>query len=182
MEELVTVASVDPSLGGSSAYHDPSAIVCLGLDKDGYLYVLDADIQRRTPDKIIDDTLELHLRRRTVLIGEESVQFQEFFKDRLTAVARERGIYPPVKGIRSTRDKRIRIQRLQPLVKNGTLRFARRQKTLLNQLRYYPLADHDDGPDALEMAVQMVEHLASPWELRFDKPRTTPEHLKKVFG
>ncbi len=182
VEKLITVAAVDPSLGGSSARHDPSAIVCLGLDSNGYLYVLDADIQNRTPDRIIEDTLEIHLRRRTVLIGVEAVQFQEFFKDRLAAVARERGIYPPVKGIKSTRDKKIRIQRLQPLVKNGTLRFAREQKTLLDQLRYYPLAGHDDGPDALEMAVQMVEHLAGPRDFRYDKPRTTSEHLKKVFG
>jgi len=182
VEKLVTVAAVDPSLGGASAHHDPSAIVCLGLDGSGYLYVLDADIQKRAPDEIIEDTLELYMRRRTTIIGVETVQFQEFFKDRLAAVARERGIYPPVRGIKSTRDKKLRIQRLQPLVKNGTLRFARRQKTLLDQLRFFPLADHDDGPDALEMAVQMVEHLTGPRDFRFDRPRISSEHLRKVFG
>jgi predicted phage terminase large subunit-like protein len=179
---LVAVAAVDPSLGGAGAHRDPSAIICLGLDNRGYLYVLDADIRNRAPDQIIEDTLELYLRRKTVLVGVETVQFQEFFKDRLAAVARERGIYPPVRGIRSTKDKKIRIQRLQPLVRNGTLRFAKRHKTLIDQLRYYPKAAHDDGPDALEMAVQMVEHLTSPRDLRFDMPRTTSEHLKKVFG
>ncbi|MBN2288866.1 MAG: phage terminase large subunit [Candidatus Glassbacteria bacterium] len=181
-ENLVAVAAVDPSLGGAGDHHDPSAIVCLGLDTQGYLYVLEADIQLRTPDRIIEDTLELYLRRRPVLIGVETVQFQEFFKDRLAAVARERGIYPPLRGIRSTRDKKLRIQRLQPLVRNGTLRFAARHRTLFDQLRYYPKAAHDDGPDALEMAVQMAEHLTSPRDFRFDKPRTTSEHLRKVFG
>ena len=50
--------------------------------------------------------------------------------------------------------KDIRIQALQPLIKNGTIRFQKNQRLLLEQLKYYPLADHDDGPDALEMAVR----------------------------
>ncbi len=46
-----------------------------------------------------------------------------------------------------------RIQRLQPLISSGALRFSRRQVTLLEQLRQFPMGAHDDGPDALEMAV-----------------------------
>ncbi|MEA2064480.1 MAG: phage terminase large subunit [Gemmatimonadota bacterium] len=182
LESMVTVAAVDPSLGGSSSHHDPSAIVCLGVDSCGTLYVLDADIEKRAPDKIIEDTLELYRQRKTAVIGVESVQFQEFFKDRLIAVARERGIYPAIKGIKSTSDKRIRIQRLQPLVKSGTLRFSRRHRTLLESLRYFPLAAHDDGPDALEMAVQMAERIISPGDFRFGGPRTSSKNLRKVFG
>jgi len=54
-----------------------------------------------------------------------------------------------------TSDKLGRIQSLQPLVKAGTIQFSRRHKTLLDQLRYFPKADHDDGPDALQMAVEV---------------------------
>ena len=43
-----------------------------------------------------------------------------------------------------------RIQRLQPLISSGALRFSRRQVTLLEQLRQFPMGAHDDGPDALE--------------------------------
>ena len=32
-------------------------------------------------------------------------------------------------------------------------------RLLVNQLREFPVADHDDGPDALEMAVRLLEHL-----------------------
>ena len=182
LERLTLVAAVDPSLGGKSRHHDPSAIVCLARDENGALYVLEADIQRRTPDAIIDDTLELYARRRPCVIGVETVQFQEFFKDILEKEAAKRGIYPPVRGLKQTKDKKLRIQRLQPLVKSGTLRFQKKHKTLLDELRFFPLAGHDDGPDALEMAVQLMETVAGPKQFHFDRPRTGKEHLKRVFG
>ncbi len=38
-------------------------------------------------------------------------------------------------------------------VSPGRIRFSRRHVALLEQLRQFPNAAHDDGPDALEMAV-----------------------------
>ena len=55
-----------------------------------------------------------------------------------------------------TSDKLGRIQSLEPLISSGVLRFSRRQRTLLDQLRQFPRAAHDDGPDALEMAVMVA--------------------------
>ncbi|MCB9854665.1 MAG: phage terminase large subunit [Phycisphaerales bacterium] len=63
------------------------------------------------------------------------------------------GPYLPVEPIVHTTDKIGRIQSLQPLVRSGTLKFSRRHTQLLEQLRLFPKAKHDDGPDALEMAV-----------------------------
>ncbi|MEA1996995.1 MAG: phage terminase large subunit, partial [Gemmatimonadota bacterium] len=179
---LTIVAAVDPSMGSGSAHGDPSAIVCLGRDPNGALYVLDADITLRPPDKIIEDTIELYLRRRPVAVGVETVQFQEFFRQCLEKEAAQLGVYPPVRGLTSTRDKKLRIQRLQPLIKSGTLRFRKRHKTLYDQLRFYPKADHDDGPDALEMAVRLIESFEGPDGFRFQGPRTRTEHLNRVFG
>ena len=179
---MIIVAAVDPSLGGSGDRGDPSAIVCLGVDENGIIFVLDADITRRNPDTIIEDTIELYQRRKPAAIGVETVQFQEFFREVLTRTARERGLYPPVQGIKSSAEKALRIQRLQPLVKNGTIRFRKRHHTLLEQLRYYPLAGHDDGPDALEMAVQMTEKVTRTGDLRFGGPLISGQHLKRIFG
>jgi predicted phage terminase large subunit-like protein len=181
-DKLLTVMAVDPSLGGAGRHDDPSAIVCLGRDDNGALYVLDAEIERRAPDRIIEDTLALCVRRHPASVGVETVQFQEFFRSALEERAHAGGLYPPVRGIKSVRDKTLRIQRLQPLVKNGTLRFQKRHRVLYDQLRFFPKGDHDDGPDALEMAVQMLENLAGTKPFRFDRPRTTNEHLNKVFG
>lgn len=46
--------------------------------------------------------------------------------------------------------KTCSIQTLQPDIKNKYIKFSRRHKLLLEQLQYFPMADHDDGPDALE--------------------------------
>ncbi|MHB8902409.1 MAG: hypothetical protein ACYC6Y_26920, partial [Thermoguttaceae bacterium] len=35
-------------------------------------------------------------------------------------------------------------------------------KILVDQLRAFPIADHDDGPDALEMATRLACELLAP--------------------
>jgi predicted phage terminase large subunit-like protein len=40
---------------------------------------------------------------------------------------------------------------LQPHMANGLIRLHPSQHTLIEQLRHFPKADHDDGPDALHM-------------------------------
>lgn len=178
------VTAVDPSLGKSGKHGDPSAIVSIGRGANGVLYVLDADIQRRPPDKIIEDCIELHQRRGLSALGVEAVQFQDFFKDILIKEASLRGQYPPTHAIQQTRDKVMRIQRLQPLVKSGRLRFQKKHKKLFEQLKYFPKADHDDGPDALEMAVQMIEKIGQSYGSVKGKrtQRQGGENLKRVFG
>ena len=46
----------------------------------------------------------------------------------------------------------FRIQTLQPDIKNKYIKFNPRHKLLLKQLEHFPMADHDDGQDALELA------------------------------
>lgn len=47
-------------------------------------------------------------------------------------------------------DKVMRIQTLQPDIENKYLKFNRDHKRLIEQLQFFPMAGHDDGPDALE--------------------------------
>ena len=148
----------DPSLG-RTASSDYSAIVTLAVDRNtGLSYVWDADIQRRHPDKIIADILEKErlLRRETgrgyALFGAETNQFQWFLKEQLARESARQGLYLPIQGVRSTEDKTMRVETLQPDVKNGYILFRRDQTLLLQQLSQFPLGAHDDGPDALEGA------------------------------
>ena len=48
-------------------------------------------------------------------------------------------------------DKLLRIETLQPYCAQQQIFLHHSQSTLIDQLRHFPLADHDDGPDALEM-------------------------------
>lgn len=51
-------------------------------------------------------------------------------------------------------DKDMAIESLQPHVANGLIVFNRNHKVLNQQLEYWPQADHNDGPDGLEMLWQ----------------------------
>lgn len=148
--------AVDPSMGGASRKADPSAILVGGVRKNGIIDILEADIRKRHPDAIMEDLFTLHERYKFDRIVIEEVQFQELFKDQVIAEGAKRGIYLPVEGVRPNSDKTLRISKLQPHIKNGLIRFRRNQTLLIEQLRYFPKADHDDGPDALEMLFSLI--------------------------
>lgn len=158
------VGACDPSLG-KTTLSDYSANIYLGRHKDGYLDVLVGDLARRHPDQIITDVLDsaTYLMRSCpkapiTAYGVESVQFQEYFRDQLNKQSQQKGVYLPVTNTENqTTKKDVRIQALQPLIKNGTIRFQKSQRLLLEQLKFYPLADHDDGPDCLAMAVRKAQ-------------------------
>ena len=149
---------IDPSLGKTKR-SDFSAIVTLAKHKgSGYMYVVDADIERRHPDRIIADVLakERWLRasfgRGYRKLGAETNQFQWFLKEELAKASAKAGLYLPIEEVQQTSDKVMRVQTLQPDVKNKYIKFNRRHKRLLEQLTQFPMGAHDDGPDALEGA------------------------------
>jgi phage terminase large subunit-like protein len=60
--------------------------------------------------------------------------------------------------------KVVRIRRLTPLLSQGRLRFkagSKGAKLLVEQLRDFPCGEHDDGPDALEVAWRLSCELLS---------------------
>lgn len=147
---------LDPSLGKSKK-SDFSAIITIARERrSGYMYVLDADIERRVPSAIIDAALgksvwlQKTYHKQYRLFGVEANQFQSFLKDQLASASAQRQIYMPVKEITQVSDKVMRIQTLQPDIENKYLKFNRDHKRLIEQLQFFPMAGHDDGPDALE--------------------------------
>ena len=149
---------IDPSLGKTKR-SDFSAIVTLAKHRSsGYMYVVDADIERRHPDRIIADVLAKERWLRASFghgyrkLGAETNQFQWFLKEELAKASAKAGLYLPIEEVQQTSDKVMRIQTLQPDVKNKYIKFNRRHKRLLEQLTQFPMGAHDDGPDALEGA------------------------------
>lgn len=149
---------IDPSLGKTKR-SDFSAIVTLARHRaSGYMYVVDADIERRHPDRIIADVLAKERWLRSSFghgyrkLGAETNQFQWFLKEELAKASAKAGLYLPIEEVQQTSDKVMRIQTLQPDVKNKYIKFNRRHKRLLEQLTQFPMGAHDDGPDALEGA------------------------------
>lgn len=161
-KDYLFFGAIDPSLGKNKK-SDTSAIVVLAKNiVNGYLYVVEASIERRTPDTIITDTIEMHKRlmkeykKGFCKLGVETVQFQSFFKDILTKECLKENLYLNIEEIKSTTNKVARIESLQPYIKNKYLKFNARHKNLLEQLEYFPFGRYDDGADALEMATKLA--------------------------
>ena len=150
--ELVYFGALDPSLGKAGASRDPSAILVGGYHREtGKLYVIEAQIKKRLPDLIIEDVIRMQKQYQCQRWFVETVQFQEFLKDELVKRSAQRGIPVPATATKPNTDKMLRIESLQPHMANGLILLHSSQATLISQLRHFPKADHDDGPDALEM-------------------------------
>ncbi|HUU18008.1 MAG TPA: phage terminase large subunit [Sedimentisphaerales bacterium] len=153
-------AACDPSLGKGKR-SDYSAIILVAKDKrDGVHYVIAADIARRTPDQTIEKIIEYCRIYPIARFAFEKKQFQEIMLDNLIKRAQLAGVRFNSRPINSKTNKQARIAGLEALVTQGLIVFSRRHQILLEQLRQFPLGKHDDGPDALEMAIQVARYKA----------------------
>jgi predicted phage terminase large subunit-like protein len=84
----------------------------------------------------------------------ETVQFQEFLRTSLMVEAAKAGVGLSAVPVIPNSDKNLRIERLQPPIAAGLIRLHSTQRTLIDQLQQWPNADHDDGPDCLDMLWQ----------------------------
>ncbi|EBR0461134.1 hypothetical protein DNX94_13610 [Salmonella enterica subsp. enterica serovar Abony] len=151
--DLVYFGAVDPSLGKhNSRGNDPSALLVGGWHRiKRVLKVVVADIRIRKPKKIITDVIALQRRYGCVAWAFESVQFQDFLRETLIEESLKAGIPVPARSVIPTTDKHGRIESLQPFMENERILIGRLLATLREQLEHFPMADHDDGPDALHM-------------------------------
>lgn len=150
--DWVFYGALDPSLGKFGAGRDPAAILVGGFNRtSGVLDVIEARIAKRLPDRIIEDVISMQARYGCVGWAVEAVQFQEFLRTEIVKRSAQRGTPVPARAVTPHADKALRIESLQPHMANGLIRLRPDQRTLIEQLRHWPKADHDDGPDALQM-------------------------------
>lgn len=150
--------ALDPSKGVDSKFGDYSAFVLLMVTADGMLYV-DADLAVRHTDEMVDTALEIQRSFESDCFGVESNQFQHLLAEQLERRSRQRGILLPLYTINNQVNKRVRIRRLTPYLAQQRVRFkgdSPGARLLVEQLRDFPHGDHDDGPDALEMALRLA--------------------------
>lgn len=154
------IVTMDPSKGRKKG--DPSAIVFLGLHQ-GTLWV-DADIALRPVPRLVEDTIAFSRRYEAGLVGIEANSFQELLAPEIDRCVKEMGLAPlPISLVNNQVNKQLRIGRLGPYLARHHFRFRPTPgcKLLVQQLRGFPFASHDDGPDALEMAVRSMNWLAN---------------------
>jgi len=149
------IGAIDPSLG-KNKMSDYTAFITLGRGDNGFIYVLDAVVERMTPDRIIELVLAKATEYNYTRVGIEVHAFQELLRSQLARESALRRIYLPIVDIRFSKDKVLRVSELIPLVKNHYLRFNREHRLLIEQLLGFPKLSKDDGPDALHQAATLI--------------------------
>lgn len=159
-------AAFDPSLGKKKVSGDYSCLVTLARDpKTGLLLVINIDIKRRSVDEQIEAILKKYEKYRWKMLGCETNGFQLVIADNLRKISKKYGYYIPIKELQNYTDKKMRIEGIIPLVKDGTIIFDSyaysvnsQYKTGVDQLIGFTGEDlHDDFPDSLEMCVRIVK-------------------------
>ena len=154
-EKLSFYIGCDPSLGKQGKRGDFSAILVVAKHADtGKIYVLIADIAKRTPESIVSTVIsyaQFYKKIKKVFI--ESNQFQELLVRDIEEKSYQEGVSFSVVRVNHSCDKIARIQSLEPGVNGGKILFAHSNRLLIDQLTHFPKGAHDDGPDALEMVV-----------------------------
>jgi predicted phage terminase large subunit-like protein len=153
----------DPALGVS----DYSAIVTL-LKYNNHWIVFHADLSHASQSKTIDKIVELHSFFHYNSFGIEANSIGKAKSDsdycNFELVLRERqtkeNVAVPYKLIWHTTPKLARIRSIESYYSNGQLQFIdtgnQEYPKLIEQLIQFPLASHDDGPDALAGAVSLL--------------------------
>jgi predicted phage terminase large subunit-like protein len=89
-------------------------------------------------------------------------QFQQLLVPLFKEEGQRLRVHLPIYGLNNQTNKQVRIRRLGTYLAQRQLRFKRHSPgtaLLVQQLRDFPVGDHDDGPDALEMAVRLMVDL-----------------------
>jgi len=150
------VVALDPSKGTDSKFGDYSAFVMM-MVSDGILWV-DADLAIRNTSIIAEQALEIQRTFQPDWFGIETNQFQELLASDILRRAAERRQLIPIYTMSNSVKKVVRIRRLTPYLSARQFRFkggSKGARLLVEQLRDFPNGDHDDGPDALEMAIRL---------------------------
>jgi predicted phage terminase large subunit-like protein len=159
---VVKTMALDPSKGSDARTSDYSALVLLGMDRNGIIYV-EADLARRPTPEIVAHGTEWFRRFQPHAFACESNQFQDLLGVQFEVEFRRQNLLAarPV-PIENRVPKIVRIRSLGPFLSTRRLRFKSNSpstRMLVEQLMQFPIADHDDGPDALEMAINLANQI-----------------------
>lgn len=164
--------AIDPSKGKTKR-SDYTAMLFGGLS--GGKVWIKGDVIRQPPEVTVDKLIAMREQNSPYVdaIGLEENAWQDLLKDLVDYRCKELGVSLfDITLINNTVRKEIRIRRLGQYLKRDELRFEDTpgMRLLVQQLEEFPMGDHDDGPDGLEMLIRMINHM-----LKEEYAATQPE-------
>gem|GEM_PF-3200835 len=145
---------------------------------------MDGFIAKIHPDeiskKILNYAQEYYLQN----IGFETVQFKEYYKDKIQQEAIKQKIHFPVTPLKNaTTSKTIRIESLAPNINYGTILFNENMRAFNSLFETYQKG-HDDSLDALEMAYRVARYKTANFKavaLAQQKLKNRFNYIKKRY-
>lgn len=172
-------ATLDPATGQTKARAGKKgdfSVILTGLkDRRGRLLVHDVWIKRAAPSKFTQAVFDLHDIYSYQKFGVETNLYRNLLLPNMVAERKRREeerksvLKLPFYDIEQVENKEKRIYTLEPKVTHGWILFNRAlDQEFINQLEAFPHADHDDGPDALEMLWGLVNNRYKASSLSMD--------------
>jgi len=151
LHEMRVFGGVDPAAGK----HDRTAIVTVGVDRQGRMWELDAWARTCSELETVRQLIEKHRLFRYELIAWEEVSFSAIYANYVIDMAAQAGVHLPIKKVKAgTESKAARIRGISPLLENGVLRLrSRGSAELIEELTTFPKGRFDDLCDALAYSV-----------------------------
>ena len=141
-----------------------------------------ADVKKRRAEDVIDDMyriISVYYDRLDGFVVETNAM-QQFFANTVKQKFLDCGLYVKWMEVKHPQGnpKDRRIKSMIPYIRNDMIKFREDQKRLISQLRNYPKAGHDDGPDCLQMALEAILGISqeSSQQFAFGSLTTTREH------
>ena len=144
---------------------DYTAIVVVGVDQDGWLYVVDVRRFRGEMDVILDEMFSVQERYDPELFGIEGGVIQKAISPTLNSEMgspRRRGMYLNVEIMPPIGDKKARGRSFQARMKAGKVKFDKEAPwydDLEHEMLRFPKGTHDDQVDGLSYIGLMLDKL-----------------------
>lgn len=138
---------------------DFSAIVTIGVNPEGYWFVLDIEYGRYDPTTTMDAVFSAVQQWHPLCVGIETVAYQAALKHFLEREMPKRGTFFRIQELKAEKKKELRIDALQPRFAVGAVWFKRNAQwldKLESELLAYPHGAHDDVIDALAYMEQIA--------------------------
>ena len=136
---------------------DYSAIVALSRDRDGTIYVRDAQRLRAPFHQVLQFIEQMAAKWKPSLIAIEQVQYQAAVIQELS-----RTTTLPIRGVRPDKDKLTRFLPLAARYEQGLVKHAPGLPGWFeDELLAFPVGEHDDAADALAYSFAALESTLS---------------------
>jgi len=153
------VLALDPSKGANARTSDFQAHVLVGLDRSGVFWV-EGWLNHETPLQMVARSLDLFIANRPDVLRVE-VDSLGLLLPEYQQQMQARKMVVNLRPLVNRTDKIVRIRRTGSYLERNQIRYRRTRGTqeLVNQKRDFPHGEHDDGPDAEEMAIRTIEEM-----------------------